>query len=339
MSNRILITGATGFVGSHILEAFLQKGAAAADVVACRNPENLPESFLGEVRVGDLRDRNYIENIVKGVDIICHAAAWTSLWDHKIQSEVNFLQPTLNLIQIAKAAGVKQFIFPSTTSVVNSGAPGHPKIKGKVEDFWPHLNNVIKIERMLKDLADPHFSTIILRLGIFTGTGYGVGLLPILLPRLKTHLVPWIAGGSTTLPLIDGKDIGRAFLLASQAEKLDEHEIIDIIGEKQPAVRELLDFIHKNFGYPRPHFSIPFKLAYAFAWLMEKIDPVLPWEPLVTRSIVHLLEPTPLNTQKAARLLGYKPLIDWKQSVQSQILELHQHQKKALSMAAPIKHE
>jgi len=333
MPKRILITGATGFVGSHVLEALIQDGSFTL-IVACRDQSNLLPDFKGEIRTGDLRELNYINEVTKDIDVICHAAAWTSLWNHKQQSQDNFLNPSLNLIEAAKDSGVKQFIFPSTTSASAPSDSANPLSKGIPRQFWPHLCNVITIENELREKANSDFSTVILRLGIFTGKRYGVGVIPILLPRLKTHLVPWVRGGNTHIPLTDGRDIGRAFLQTIKAKELEQHETFNIVGMDQPTIKELINFIHQKFDYPKPHFSVPFGIAYPFAWLMEKLDSVVPWEPLITRSIIHLLEETHVDNVKANKQLDYKPVIHWKDSVQGQIEELQQHQKKAMSMTA-----
>ena len=68
---------------------------------------NCPASFRGAVREGDLRDENYRRALVKDVDVLCHAAAWSSLWGHTNESRELFLQPSLGLINAAKEAGVR----------------------------------------------------------------------------------------------------------------------------------------------------------------------------------------------------------------------------------------
>ena len=97
MKKRVLVTGATGFIGSHILEALIDDPSVAL-IAACRDERRLIDGFDGEVRVGDLLDDGYIEQIVRGVDVICHAAAWTSLWNHAKASEERFLIPSMTLI-------------------------------------------------------------------------------------------------------------------------------------------------------------------------------------------------------------------------------------------------
>ena len=115
MQQTVLVTGANGFVGSHVLEALAQR-ADVRVIAACREGGQLAGTFAGEVRVGDLRDPGYLKSVVEGVDVLCHAAAWTSMWGQSENSRRLFLEPGLALIKTARAAGVKRFVNTSTTS-------------------------------------------------------------------------------------------------------------------------------------------------------------------------------------------------------------------------------
>jgi nucleoside-diphosphate-sugar epimerase len=84
-------------------------------------------------------------------------------------------------------------------------------------------------------------------------------------------------------------------------------------------------------------FSVPFPVAYTFAWMMEKLDMLVPWEPLVTRSIIHLLEETHANNDKAHERLGYSPEIHWKEAVHSQIEAMKRNEFKGMKMHRPFK--
>ena len=318
---RVLITGATGFVGSHCSEALAEHQDVVA-ITACRDPSRLPSGFRGETRVGDLRDADYLDKLMKGVDTVVHAAAWTSLWGHKKQSDALFLKPSLALIDAAQRHGVKRFIFISTVSAAAPGGSSDPMSRGTKRAYWPHEANVVRIEDRLREIANDSFCVINLRLGLFAGSRYALGLLPILIPRLKTHLVPWVNGGKTGMTITDGRDIGHAVELAATTPGLAGYQSFNIVGPEVPRVREVINHLHQHHGLPRPHFSVPFPIAFAFAWLMEKLNPVVPWEPLVTRSIIHLLQETNADNERAARILGYQPIHHWQDAIDIQMAEM-----------------
>ena len=336
----ILITGATGFVGSHVLE-YLMNAPAVKIIAACRNKTDLLPGFKGQVRQGDLRDKVYLDGLLEGVDIVVHAAAWSSLWGAEKKSKQLFLDPTMNLIDRFFASNADRFINVSTTSAAAPENSADPNSVGIDRPFWPHLGNLIKIENSLRARATSRKTTgkttgktvVNMRLGTFIGERYGLGLLPVLLPRLKTHLVPWVGGGRTRLPLIDGRDIGQAIGLATMAPGLEGFCSFNVVGRQSPTVRELIGFLHKEFGYPKPHFGVPFAMAYPFAWLMEKLDAVVPWEPLIVRSIVHLLEETGADNTAATAALGYQPKSNWQDVVRLQAAQIRNSKGPVMKLA------
>jgi nucleoside-diphosphate-sugar epimerase len=331
----ILVTGANGFVGTHTLKS-LMKLEGIKLITACRDKSKLIPEFKGEVREGDFRDESYLDTMLDEIDVVCNAMAWTSLWGHKKQSDELYYKPTIKLIDIVIEKGNARYINVSTTSAASPEKSSDAMSTGISRAYWPHLCNVINIENYMRAKASNNNSMINMRLGIFAGNHYALGILPILLPRLRTHLVPWVAGGKTSLPVIDGQDIGEAMKCAAIAEELNGYQSFNIAGKQVPTVREVIEFIHDEFSYPKPHFSVPFFIAYPFAWLMEMVDPIVPWEPLVTRSIVHLLEEVSADNSRATKMLGYQPHFDWQDAVTTQIQEMNKLQKKAMKMARPI---
>ena len=331
---RVLVLGASGFVGSHVLESLLTAGDCEV-IAACRDRAGLPESCRGRARVGDLRDPAYLEHLFEGIDTVCNAFAWTSMYGNEARSKRLFLEPSIRLIDAAHRAGVARFINLSTTSAAAPEHSADAMSPGIERDYWPHLCNVVRIENHLRALAAPDFGVINLRIGIFAGARYALGLLPVLVPRLKTHLVPWVAGGRTSLPIIDGRDIGHAFACAASVTEAPQYLSLNIVGPSVPSAREVIEFVCAQ-GYPRPHFSVPFPVAFAFAWLMERIDPWVPWEPLVTRSIIHLLREVGVSNDQAKAAIAYQPGHDWREAVLIQLAEMKVHQAEPMRMARPV---
>ncbi|HZF69778.1 NAD(P)-dependent oxidoreductase, partial [Sulfuricurvum sp.] len=247
---RIVVLGATGFVGTHV--ALRLKNEECELILGCRNTAHLHSALKNEmIMQGDIRDQSYLKVLFRNADVVINAFSWTSLYAHESESHELYYLPTIALINAAIASNVKRFVNLSTTSAANGDIANDANTMGIKRGFWPHLDNVVAIEEYLRKRANSRFEVINLRCGLFVGEHYGLGLLPILLPRLKTHLVPLIEGGRSEMPLIGGEDIAQAFVKASFAPSMPHpYEGINVLGAEVPSVKEVLEFIHHEFGYP-----------------------------------------------------------------------------------------
>jgi nucleoside-diphosphate-sugar epimerase len=164
---------------------------------------------------------------------------------------------------------------------------------------------------------------VTLRLGHFVGAGNRLGLVPALVPRLKTYLVPWLAGGRKRLPLVADADLGKAFVLAARADGLDDYESFNICGPEFPTLREVIEHIAGLADCPTPLYGVPYAAGHLFGWLMETLHPLLPGSsPFLTRSIVHLSENWVCATAYARDKLGYVPTKGWRLAVREHLADL-----------------
>jgi len=325
INTTILVTGGTGFLGKNILNAFKNKPDIKL-IAACRDKSKLPDNFRGEVLEGDLRDAAYRHSIVKGVDVICHAGTWASLWNHEQKEIKNFYEPTIDLIDQALAAGCNRFLMTSTVAIAR---PGNPKTliddfsEGSYTGHWPHIDRLVDVDRYMQKNAQRGMQMTTLRLGHFVGVGNTLGLVPALLPRLKTYLVPWLNGGKSRMPLVADSDLAAAFVAAAFSDRLENYESFNICGADFPTTREVIHYIAKKANTPMPWFSVPYPAGYLFAWLMEKLFPLLPGKaPFLTRSIIHLAEDWHCSTQYARDKLGYIPQKHWHTALDEALGEL-----------------
>ncbi len=332
MSKNIVVTGATGFVGSHIVEYFMEHEEKDITLIpSCRERKKLPKQVQDRAIEGDIKDKNTVENIVKSADVICHAASWAEMNGSVENSQKNYLNPTIYLINEAIKNGVKRFVF---LSAINSNPIEQNRLHTSMplSKIWAHYDTIMKIENYLKESASKSMQVVILRIGLFTGKHYSLGILPILLPRLKTHLVPWIENGMTTLPLINGNDIAQAFQRASVKPLQEPFYVINIVGKEIPTVKEVFHYLHIKYRYPLPWYSVSFSMAYVVARLMRCVYKLMPFDPLIVPAIVLLLEETHADNEKAKEILGYDPMIDWRESIDIQIREMSVRQTKNMRM-------
>jgi nucleoside-diphosphate-sugar epimerase len=321
----ILVTGASGFLGGNVLKT-LSEMPGVKPVAACRDPSKLAPWFKGEVRQGDLMNPDYRRDVVRNIDIVCHCASWAAMWGHAQLERSNYFEPTIDLINQSIHQGVKRFIQASTVAigeVHHDNRPHDDRSPTRQTGFWPHLDRLIDIDRHMHINSMRGTQMVNLRLGHFIGKGNRLGLLPALVPRLRTYLVPWLADGRKRMPLVADTDLGQAFARAAIADGLNDYESFNACGAEFPTMREVIEFIAAETGFPKPVYSVPYPAGYAFGWLMEKLHPILPGSsPFLTRSIVHLSEDWLCPNDYAQQKLGYTPKKDWRIAVSEHLADL-----------------
>lgn len=132
---RVLVTGASGFLGGNILRA-LRNNAQIRPIAACRDRDKISHWFDGEIRVGDLTDA--------------------------------FLRADLRLIDSSGRNGVRRFIFANTVAIaakVKDGRPIDEFSPKRHTGYWPHLDRLIDIDDYMRANSTRGMRMVNLRLG------------------------------------------------------------------------------------------------------------------------------------------------------------------------------
>lgn len=135
------------------------------------------------------------------------------MWNHREAERTSFFEPTRDLIDSAIRSGVRRFVFANTVAIaakVGDARPIDDFAPPRPTGYWPHLDRLIEIGAYMRANSGRGMQMVNLRLGAFIGAGNRLGLVPALTPRLRTYLVPWLAGGRKRQALVADTDLGQA---------------------------------------------------------------------------------------------------------------------------------
>lgn len=130
---RVLVTGADGFIGSHLVESLIDEGAIVKAFVYYNSfnswgwLDTLPKTKLDQIEIfaGDIRDPNGVRTAMKGIDVVFHLAALIAIpfSYHSPDSYVDTnIKGTLNIVQAAKDLGVERVLVTSTSEVYGTAS-------------------------------------------------------------------------------------------------------------------------------------------------------------------------------------------------------------------------
>lgn len=262
---RVLVTGATGFLGSHVSSRLLEDGfeVTGFDVAAA---SGRPYPMIE----GDLGDLEALADVVAGHDVVCHIAA---IGDVYLAAERPDLAAQANVVgsaHIAEAArrhGAR-VVYASTWEVY--GEPEYEPIDERHRCRPDHPYNITKLAGEQILLAADELQDVPV-LALRLGTAYGSGLRPnsvfrIFADRARAKEPLVIQGdGSQGRQFTYAGDIARAFSLACTSEA--RHEALNIVAPEMVSIKMLAELVVERFpteltfGEPRPGDIAPALVA------------------------------------------------------------------------------
>jgi len=273
-----LVTGATGFVGTHLVRKLLSRGYRVRALV---RKNSLHSGRLRHMEVelaeGDLSEPEEVSAAVKGVDMIYHlGAAMTGNREDHEQSTVN---GTRHVVDAALEHGIGGRLLHVSSLVVYELLNLKPctliteesPFQKKPAKMGPYASSKIKAEEIiLEAVRDRGLNATIVRLGIVAGPLSRV-FYPHLGYRLGTDLFMPIGNGETVLPLVYVDNAVDGILKAAQSEKTYS-QVYNLVDDGEVSVNRFLEKFIEVTGSSARIVHLPYPIAYLMTLAYEVIS-------------------------------------------------------------------
>jgi dihydroflavonol-4-reductase len=304
-----LVTGATGFVGSHVARQLVNAGQRVRILSRRKSNLGVLEGLTFERVEGDLRHAASLEKAMAGVRRVFHVAAdyrlWTPRPEEIYESNVN---GTRLLLEAAERAGVERFVYTSTVATIAVPRPGAlPNEETRAE-----LSEMIGHYKRSKFLAEQEAAAAAAR---------GVPVV-IVNPTAPVGPGDWkpTPTGRIILDFVNGKmpayvdtglnvaaveDVAAGHLLAAEKGRVGERYIL---GGRNMTLKQILDVLAVITGRPAPRMKLPHAVALAAGYADEFVARLMGREPRIPVEGVKMSKHRMfVASDKAEKELGYQP--------------------------------
>ncbi len=311
-----VVTGGTGFLGSHLVRLLQERGMAVRVLLRPSTPPSvLPADF--DHRVGDVRDPSAVRDAFAGATTVFHLAGLVAPFAPRHRYlEIN-VGGTETVVEACLAAKVDRLVYMSST-VVYGIECDH---RGLTEDaacaaafVAPYEESKVKAEQLVvRRMHETGLPTVILRPGMGWGPRERV-VLPVLVRNLRSRLFFMVGNGRNTLGLSYATNIAHAsWLAAVKSEAVGQiYNVADGFGI---TCREFLGALAKEVGLPVRRRWIP------KAFVAPLVDLLLPAEPESRENLppsraallrlCALYRDSEPDTNRIRKELGYVPPVDF----------------------------
>jgi len=308
---KVLITGATGLLGSHLLHELQERGEQIrALVLPVENADKLLAQGV-EVMRGDVTDASTLAPAVKDVEAIIHLAGMMGVWRPIADYRAVNVTGSENLYQAAQKAGVRRFVHTSSHTVYGLG---HGRFLTEEDALRPDPDpySITKAEGdklMRRLMQDSTIETVILRPGTFFGP-YDRLHFGRMAERIKAGKGVIVGRGNNALPFCYVTDVVQGFLLATY-HKDAPGNVYNITNDHPLTQQEMFNAIADAVDGQHPTRHLPYLPIYYGGIVAEKIAEINHSKPFVTRLGAMMFGTDNRHSvEKARRELGYEPKVD-----------------------------
>jgi len=320
---RVFLTGATGFVGSHVARAYASEGASLRLLTRATSRLDSLAGLDAETVVGDLREPEKLRSALSGCDALVHVAADYRLWVRDpAQMYAANVDGTRELLRIAREAGVERVVYTSSVATMGFKSDGsivNEETPVGLADMIGHYKRskfLGEQEAIRAAQAGQHVMILNPTTPIGSGDAKPTPTGRIIVDFLNKKFPAYV---DTGLNLVDVAEVARMHVVALERGTPGERYIL---GGENLTLKQILDRMSSITGLPSPTMKVPHTVAMAFAFFDENFTGRLCGkEPRATVEAVRMGRKTMFaSSAKAERELGFKVLpvyhalrsaIDW----------------------------
>jgi dihydroflavonol-4-reductase len=261
---KVFVTGATGFVGSHVARVLAEQGADLRLLVRAQsNPGNI-KGLKAERVVGDLRDPSSLDKAISGCDAVFHVAADYRLWirdpDQMYRANVG---GTRAVLEAARKNHVRRVVYTSSVATMGFTVNGHPADEQSPVSLDDMIGHYKRSKYMAEQVALQAGSSGMDVVVVNPTTPVGeqdIKPTPtgrIIVDFLKKKFPAYV---DTGLNLVDASECARGHVAAYEKGRSGERYIL---GGENLTLKEILDKLGSITGLPSPSIKVPYVLALA----------------------------------------------------------------------------
>ncbi|NKB25850.1 MAG: SDR family NAD(P)-dependent oxidoreductase [Kiritimatiellae bacterium] len=323
--NLYLVTGASGFVGGHLVDYLLQQGISVRAMVRDEKKARKLKEKGAEVVVANMADATSLAAAVDVVQGVYHIAALfrQAGFPEHVFHDVN-AEGTRRLLDASIAAGVERFVYCST-----SGVMGHVKNPPANEETPYSPGDMYQRSKMEGEkIALEYFrSNKISGVAIRPAMVYGPGDTRILklFRMIARRMFFFVGRGEATVHWVDVRDLVRSFMLAMEKEEYNG-EIYIIAGESCTTLKKMVDLIATELNVSPPKIHLPVKPMQWLGSTCETIcTPLRIQPPLFRRRVDFYTKSRAFDTSKAKQDLDFAPAQTFGQEIKDIIKDYKEH--------------
>jgi dihydroflavonol-4-reductase len=268
--SRTLLTGATGFIGSHVCRLLVERGD---EVIATIRPTSRTEALdrLGVAQVhADICDRRAIRQAMQGVERVFHVAGTTRLSIGRERAFAINVEGTRIVLEEALRAGVQRAVLTSSFAAIGPAAPGLSADESNAWDAGRHgiayVDSKHEAEVTATAMVARGLPLVIVNPALVMGPGdYGRSSTTLVRRFLRRQIPAYVDG---TLNVVGVEDVARGHVLAEERGNVGERYIL---GNRNFTFDRLFADLGRLSGIEPPALKLPLTIALALAEAGERV--------------------------------------------------------------------